>query len=385
MWGSRRDGMRARRERAHPACAAGRTCLHVILSGLAPGHRQNSRNQSGNVKSIELENDVNDKGVQRNIRIDSTKGALILLVVFGHLLEVFVRDPLYRAIYSAIYLFHMPLFVMISGMFSRAPLGDRDYAGILTKLVIPLVLFQFLYLLPTAIKSGPSSMLSLQPYWLLWFLLALIIWKLALPGFVQLPYPVALAVILALAAGFSTKIGYAFSLSRTLYFFPFFLVGFLYRDWLAGFPARHRGALAALFAATLAAVMTWSFNGLPYQALWGSMSYALAPVAPEFPATGRLLVLLLSFVSCVAFLAVVNESRALAYLGSRSMAIYLLHGFAIKAMASLAYRFSIRPEPYLLPAWLGLAAAISLAFAPLDKWLLDVFGRMSAMLLKRSS
>lgn len=359
--------------------------MHVILSGLVPGHRLNSRHQSGNVKAIELENDVNDKGVQRNIRIDSTKGALILLVVFGHLLEVFVRDPLYRAVYSAIYLFHMPLFVMISGMFSKARLGGKDYAGILTRLVIPLILFQFLYLLPAALKSGPSSMLSLQPYWLLWFLLALMFWKLALPRFVQLPFPVALAVILALAAGYSARIGYAFSLSRTLYFFPFFLVGFLYKDWLADFPARHRGALAALFAATLAAVMAWSFNGLPYQALWGSMGYALAPAIQGFPATGRLLVMLLSFVGCIAFLAVVKESRALAYLGTRSMAIYLLHGFAIKAMASLAYRFSIPPEPYLLPAWLGLAAVISLAFAPLDKWLLDVFGRMSALLLTRSN
>lgn len=323
-------------------------------------------------------NDVTSSGLQRNAHIDSTKGALILLVVFGHMLEVFVRDPLYRAIYSAIYLFHMPLFVMTSGMFSRARLGDKDYAGILTRLVIPLILFQCLYLAPLTIGSGHAGMLTLRPYWILWFLLSLACWKLVLPFFARLPFPVTIAVLLALAAGFVDKIGYALSLSRTFYFLPFFVAGFAYKDRILDLAARHRAALAVLFVALMAVMAYWSLNGLDHSALWGSLGYALAPVLPAFPAGGRLLVLGLSFLGAVGFLAVVRESRMLAYLGTRSLAIYLVHGFVIKGFANVVGRTGVPAAPWLVPVWLLAAVLVAVVLAPLDKWLLRLYEWISA-------
>ena len=52
--------------------------------------------------------------------IDNIKVVLIFLVVFGHLIERYIdtSDTL-MAIYMFIYIFHMPLFIYISGYLSK--------------------------------------------------------------------------------------------------------------------------------------------------------------------------------------------------------------------------------------------------------------------------
>lgn len=48
---------------------------------------------------------------------DNIKGILILLVVAAHFM--LQKDELSKAVYHGIYLFHMPLFIFISGLFHR--------------------------------------------------------------------------------------------------------------------------------------------------------------------------------------------------------------------------------------------------------------------------
>ena len=54
----------------------------------------------------------------RNYKYDNLKALLIFLVVFGHVLES-VPGEYRRIIYLAIYTFHMPMFIYISGYFSK--------------------------------------------------------------------------------------------------------------------------------------------------------------------------------------------------------------------------------------------------------------------------
>ena len=51
---------------------------------------------------------------QRSLYWDTLKGILIILVVFGH-----CGTALGDKLISSIYIFHMPLFVLISGYFSK--------------------------------------------------------------------------------------------------------------------------------------------------------------------------------------------------------------------------------------------------------------------------
>lgn len=58
-------------------------------------------------------------GKTRDTYWDSLKFVLIFLVVLGHMIEPYITSSkVILAVYNFIYLFHMPLFVFVSGRFS---------------------------------------------------------------------------------------------------------------------------------------------------------------------------------------------------------------------------------------------------------------------------
>lgn len=60
-----------------------------------------------------------DKAGTRDFRIDGLKFILIVLVILGHSINVFglEKDIPTQYIFQWIYLFHMPLFALLSGYF----------------------------------------------------------------------------------------------------------------------------------------------------------------------------------------------------------------------------------------------------------------------------
>ena len=84
----------------------------------------------------------------RDLSIDYIKGVLIFLVVWAHFISsfllkdnsTFLRDPLYKAIYS----FHMPLFVFISGWFFKNSTDNSFFCFIkkqFFRLIVPQISF----------------------------------------------------------------------------------------------------------------------------------------------------------------------------------------------------------------------------------------------------
>lgn len=87
---------------------------------------------------------------QRNLFLDYTKGILILLVVYGHIIQYvaynnqwevggFFEDPVFKAIY----IFHMPLFIAISGFISFSSIHKTTLWDIIKKrffnLILPII------------------------------------------------------------------------------------------------------------------------------------------------------------------------------------------------------------------------------------------------------
>lgn len=123
---------------------------------------------------------------------ENVRGILIILVVMGHALEPLLgREPLAKALYSGLYLFHIPAFAFLSGHLSRADSGPRALGAIAWGQLAPLAVFQVLYVAFDAwvLGRGWSTHWLVQPYWLLWFLLSLGCWRLALPLLRRLPGP----------------------------------------------------------------------------------------------------------------------------------------------------------------------------------------------------
>lgn len=111
--------------------------------------------------------------MNRDLSIDSLKGYLIILVILGHLIgSLGIQGGAY---WNLIYTFHMPLFVLISGYFSRC---DKVHISSILK---PLIIFQVLNVFLLIVQGYGFSLSYLWiPYWTLWYLLSLIFWRIIL-------------------------------------------------------------------------------------------------------------------------------------------------------------------------------------------------------------
>lgn len=147
---------------------------------------------------------------------------LLFLVIYGHAIEPTIsKDPMLLGLYRLIYLFHMPLFAFVSGLFVK------NAAGCLRQIrrLLPL------YLLCQSIAVGLGQARWHTPWWILWYLLSLCCW-LALSALLLKWkrggwWILALAVAAGCLAGRIRWVGRPWSLSRTIVFFPYFWLGVL--------------------------------------------------------------------------------------------------------------------------------------------------------------
>ncbi|HVL14849.1 MAG TPA: hypothetical protein VM529_19925, partial [Gemmata sp.] len=161
---------------------------------------------------------------------DNAKFLLMALVINGHAVEPLVGShATVKSVYTFIYLFHMPCFVVLAGLLTKVRPGWAGLANSTRRLLVPYVAFQILsWLFRWAFSPGGAGSFSLfTPDWVLWFLVSLFWWRALLPLFVAVPFGLPLAVGLGLAVGVVDGIGSPLSLSRTFVFFPYFLAGHL--------------------------------------------------------------------------------------------------------------------------------------------------------------
>lgn len=274
---------------------------------------------------------MNEPASTRLPLIDTAKGVLILLVIWGHLIERAAAGNLsLQMLYGMVYLFHMPAFVFIAGMHSRAAFSRESLRRIVQNLLLPLVVFQALYwpFYPVAMSSLLYTFTT--PIWILWFLLSLACWQLILPFFLRLPAPLLCAFALALIAGYIDWIGLAFSLSRSFYFLPAFLLGHLYGRRLVEFAQAHRAVCGAgfVFVLALGLLLARDTAFIPY--LYGQDPYTNLPRLAIHPALVRLASIVLGLAATTTLFALLPKAGGgLARIGRQSLPIYLLHGLVV--------------------------------------------------------
>lgn len=265
--------------------------------------------------------------------LDNARFILIALVVFGHCLEpVAGQSALFTTIYRFLYLFHMPAFAFLSGAVATSAADIRLLRNVAFRLLLPYAVFQALYALaaqtPQWPDDGPLGVAT--PYWMLWYLVSLAGWRLLLPVFARVRKPLTLAIALAVAAGCASDVGYYLSLSRTLVFFPMFLLGWRYSDaWrqLPRTPAARWLSIAMLIALFGAA----SNAAMNPQWLYGSLGYASLGAGDGIGICLRLLQIVAGVAGTAAVLTLVpRKSLPISPMGARSISAYLLHGFLVK-------------------------------------------------------
>ena len=155
---------------------------------------------------------------KRSFLWDNAKGLLIFLVVFGHFLSGNTNHSGALLVLTVIYSFHMPAFAFISGFFTREKYDFR-------KLLTAYVIFNGLFLFYRLYEDGSFTLI--QPYYVCWYLIALIVWRFLTPRIAKFRFTLPVLLLLSLLCGFSSEITNNFALARILSFWPFFMSGYL--------------------------------------------------------------------------------------------------------------------------------------------------------------
>ncbi|MCU6432844.1 acyltransferase family protein [Undibacterium sp. Jales W-56] len=269
----------------------------------------------------------------RNLRIDNIKAVLIFLVVFGHLIELHITgDHFLRSVWIFIYSFHMPMFALVSGMLSKASLDDRQSNQLVKNIVIPLFVFEVLYESIELLLKGSLSVYSalFAPYWMLWYLMSLLCWRLMLPIFARLQFPVVMALGVSLVASYSESSGYFLSIARTLTFFPFFLLGWKFGPTIFD-RTKKRLLLISLPVVAIAIIASFLLKSdFDYRWLYGSYSLSRLGMANLTGTLYQIAQYVLSGVIGLACLHLLSRKNwGLAQIGQRSIYVFLWHGLAL--------------------------------------------------------
>lgn len=315
---------------------------------------------------------------------DYLKFVLIYLVVLGHVIGYigYENDTL-NGIYLWIYSFHMPLFILISGLFAKRSIDEKRWNKIFTYFALMLLIMVANgvtgYLISGNMRFS-VVVLSGVP----WFAWALFVYSLVTVALRKFPvtYVLPFVVIIGCFIGADDKIGSFLALSRVLVYYPFFYIGYilnpqglaqaLSKTWIKILSAIGLAAMAIVFV-TRSEALWWIrpvVKGNAPHDKFGDFS--------EHGVLVRLVYYVLVLVICAMVIAVTPThitgklaplGRWMAFLGERSVQTYAFHWAVLMVLFkvfSIDKHFEqILPvEPYLLIFPLALAIQLLCSLKP---------------------
>lgn len=298
--------------------------------------------------------------------LDNARYWVMLLVVVGHSLTEFVVMDSARGVYTWIYAFHMPFFILISGYTARHYVGDfRQIRRIVSTLIVPYLLVETSLQLITEHYDGqPRHLEILSPQWLGWFLAALFIWRITTPIWRALKYPITTSIAISLLVGL-IEVPNVLALPKVLGLLPFYVIGLHMNRELFNKLADIRIRIASVIVLVFAFIVCqlyathWTSDWL----LW-KQRYSEAPLnaGPWEGMMTRAELLIVGAVLTFAMLSLIPRKRSITtVLGGRTFYSYLLHGYVI-ILLDRQFDLWSHMEKYGAPAAIGfIIAAIILA------------------------
>ncbi|XIA67596.1 nodulation factor fucose acetyltransferase NolL [Bradyrhizobium sp. TZ2] len=289
----------------------------------------------------------------RDLSVDFVKGALIILVIVGHLLQYVIyrdTDAFWLSPYfKSIYMFHMPLFMAISGYLSSKALLRKSFTrGVSERamqLLLPMLFWcalveiaKLAVLSPVTSVTGGLSDFSREligTYWFIWAAFTSFLFIKLLAVFNRLSIWIVCASAIAVAF-----VPVTVSIAPLVRFtYPFFCLGFLLsqaNEWPMSIIRPHKYLLMLLLAtATCLCFLAW-----------GKETYAYNNLVLIYDAQSAKEVLLMfagsAAASAVAMLFVIEcwriccSSRVVRFvaleLGQSTLLLYLVQGAVFRLM-----------------------------------------------------
>lgn len=286
-----------------------------------------------------MKKDISINGSFDN-QFNNIKALLVFLVVLGHFTELF-KDfhPIFRITSVIIYSFHMPLFVFITGYFSKNVQRSRDNA-------ISVLVTYVLYEVGMSVLSGNIMVNLFQPQTVAWYLLSTFFWRMLLKDITRIKFCLPFSIALGLYVGFFDNIGTFLSLSRSIVFLPFFLLGFYFTSENKKKVNSLNYALTLILFIGISAIVAIIYPDLSL--FFGSESYSLLGYSNLEGFLWRLLSYVISFIMCILFIRLVNDKQwFFSRFGRYTMQIFLLHSSVKLTVKYFIIHFE-KLNPYLV-------------------------------------
>lgn len=292
---------------------------------------------------------------ERNYLLDNLKVILIFFVVFGHTIEYYIKDSkVLMTLYIFIYIFHMPLFIFISGYLSKNFYKMKRKA--VKNLLIPYIIFNMIWYTAVYIGTKKAMFTVMYPGWTLWYLLSLFFWRIILKYIVKIKNIVLISFIVGIIVGVIPAVNGYLSISRTIVFLPFFLLGYYTKEEhfekLKSINKLFAFIGIALFL--FIAIFVVNYNIVDYKFLYNSYSFSSLEVGlfNGLLYRGILYISSILFGACVIML-VPNKKQRYSNIGKATMNVYVFHIYLVM----LVYFF--------IPKWnMGIIQNILILLSP---------------------
>ena len=161
---------------------------------------------------------------------DNLKFLLIIFVVIGHYTQQFRTDnETLQRIYVFIYSFHMPIFIFVTGLFSKKAVDEKNIKKALPYLTCFFATTLILFITKALLGWAPVFELF-SPSGISWYLMSMFFMFLItmLIKDYKPQYIFVLSLIIGVMCGFvQTENPDFFTWMRTLTFYPFFCLGYI--------------------------------------------------------------------------------------------------------------------------------------------------------------
>ena len=273
--------------------------------------------------------------MKRIFYYDNLKGLLTMFVVLGHTLTISSNYYNYDgSIFKICSFFMIPTFLIITEMFSRK--SKKEPITRAKKMFIIYAIFQVIISLYYAycLKIIRPSKSILIPRFTLWYLLTsaelyLVEYILRKNSYKKM---ILLSILIALFSGFIPFVTNTLSITRTLAFLPFFVIGYYQEDIKLFDRVKKHKKMSIVLVLVITVWFLFHQHFFLFKDTYMKYNY-YAYSTPIICFLKRILLYIFSIIySVFLFNMMPHKKLFFAKIGKCSLIIYLVHGVLLKTM-----------------------------------------------------
>ncbi|MBR3817400.1 MAG: acyltransferase family protein [Clostridia bacterium] len=285
----------------------------------------------------------------RDYLYDNMKAFLIISVVVGHFASGgtdagFGVDKELQTIITMlkkfIYIYHMPVFMMVSGRFAKSRIDKDDWPKVISKVFVPYMSAQILMMLLCCLVKDVilvKNLSFINPLYGMWYMFNVAVYTIFTAKVKDKKWLFPLSCVLAIGVGFAFSILYG-GFHRLVCYYPFFLFGYLTAN--VKFDICKKPWFRVLAAIAFIALAYYVFTRgkyINYSLLSINKTYwtiAKATRASVFRvmvnAIGRYI---MAFVFFFIIIGITPSKKTIfSFIGQHSVYVYILHLFIVIAL-----------------------------------------------------